>query len=204
MFKQVLLDTIRLFVDKQEVIDRIWKDIITHYTAKARHYHNLDHLEHIAGELMPLQPAFKDWNAVVLATAYHDIIYDPLKHNNEEKSATYAEKQLQGLVRSQTLELCTELIMATKTHMKSPLGDINYFTDADLSILGADEETYNQYTKQIRTEYHPYPDLIYKPGRRKVLKHFLEMDQIFKTDHFFEKYEQAARKNLQIEYSRIL
>jgi predicted metal-dependent HD superfamily phosphohydrolase len=44
-----------------------------------------------------------------------------------------------------------------------------------------------------------YPDFLYKPGRRKVLTHFLEMERIFKSDHFYQKYEEQARKNLLFE-----
>lgn len=40
---------------------------------------------------------------------------------------------------------------------------------------------------------------MYNRGRKKALKHFLEMDRIFKTDYFFQKYENQARINLQKE-----
>ncbi len=58
---------------------------------------------------------------------------------------------------------------------------------------------YNDYARQVRQEYSLYPDMIYKPGRRKVLRHFLAMPKIFKTDIFFELYEESARRNLQRE-----
>ncbi len=36
-------------------------------------------------------------------------------------------------------------------------------------------------------------------GRRKVLKHFLEMESIFKTKYFQDKYEDQARMNISAE-----
>ncbi|MNJ03033.1 hypothetical protein D3C73_1632060 [compost metagenome] len=51
----------------------------------------------------------------------------------------------------------------------------------------------------MRQEYAIYPDLVYNPGRKNVLLHFLAMDRIFKTDYFFEKYEKPARENLRKE-----
>jgi predicted metal-dependent HD superfamily phosphohydrolase len=51
----------------------------------------------------------------------------------------------------------------------------------------------------VRKEYLIYPDLIYNPGRKKVLHHFLAMDRIFKTDFFYNKFEQQARQNLRKE-----
>lgn len=77
--------------------------------------------------------------------------------------------------------------------------EINLFTDADLSILGSVQSVYVNYAKQVRQEYSIYPDFMYRPGRQKVLNHFLQMKKIFKTDVFFNKYEAQARINLQHE-----
>jgi predicted metal-dependent HD superfamily phosphohydrolase len=41
-----------------------------------------------------------------------------------------------------------------------------------------------------------YPDFLYRPGRRKVLQHFLDMERIFKTEEFASKFEKQARVNL--------
>jgi predicted metal-dependent HD superfamily phosphohydrolase len=90
------------------------------------------------------------------------------------------------------------MILATKEHQRSD-DETNLFTDADLSVLGADRETYLLYVQQIRAEYSIYPDILYNPGRKKVLEHFLNMENIFKTNEFRTKYESAARKNLEAE-----
>jgi predicted metal-dependent HD superfamily phosphohydrolase len=65
-----------------------------------------------------------------------------------------------------------------------------------LSILGQSWELYEEYFNHVRKEYSVYPDFMYNPGRKKVIHHFLNMKRIFKTDEFFNKYEEAARKNL--------
>jgi len=54
------------------------------------------------------------------------------------------------------------------------------------------------YAKNIRKEYHIYPDLMYNPGRIKVLQHFLQKSNIYFTQAFQAK-EAAARQNLQQE-----
>jgi predicted metal-dependent HD superfamily phosphohydrolase len=96
------------------------------------------------------------------------------------------------------MEQCVKLILATQKH--EPAGEeVNLFTDADLSVLGAEPESYKLYATQVRKEYGLYPDLIYNPGRKKVLQHFLAMPRIFKTDAFYEKYETTARRNLEWE-----
>ncbi|MGE4514074.1 MAG: hypothetical protein AB7E26_09720, partial [Chryseobacterium sp.] len=65
-----------------------------------------------------------------------------------------------------------------------------------LSILGSESEIYVSYTQKIRKEYSIYPDLLYRPGRKKVLEHFLKSESIFKTEYFKEKYELRARENI--------
>ncbi len=84
-------------------------------------------------------------------------------------------------------------------HQVSEESDTNFFIDADLAILGASEDVYREYSKRIRREYNFYPDVIYMPGRKKVLKRFLDMSTIFKTTYFQEKYEEKAKMNLKLE-----
>lgn len=90
------------------------------------------------------------------------------------------------------------MIRATKNHNPAD-EETNLFTDADLSILGAAPEAYEQYTRQVRREYGLYPGFLYTRGRKKVLNHFLNMPRIFKTSGFYTRYEEQARKNLRSE-----
>ncbi len=103
----------------------------------------------------------------------------------------------QVFISNEKIELCKKQILATKTHIKSIDSDTNYFTDADLSILGQSGETYSIYFKNVKKKYSIYPTLVYKPGRKKVLNHFLSMNRIFKTDFFYNKFETQAKQNLQ-------
>jgi predicted metal-dependent HD superfamily phosphohydrolase len=169
------------------------------YTAKGRHYHTFTHLNQLMAELKPYQNQFSFWDTIVFAIAYHDFVYKSTRKDNEEKSALVAGARLRQLdfPESET-KRCVEFILATKQH-ESVNREIDLFTDADLAILGAAPERYRQYTAEIRKEYAIYPDLLYKPGRKKVLQHFLQMKRIYKTDEFYERYEQAARRNLACE-----
>jgi len=57
---------------------------------------------------------------------------------------------------------------------------------------------YDQYKAAIRAEYRIYPDILYRKGRKKVLEHFLERDQIYYTS-VFQAREEKARANLERE-----
>jgi predicted metal-dependent HD superfamily phosphohydrolase len=131
-------------------------------------------------------------------------VYNVRRQDNEEKSAELAQQRLQTLHYSSAgIDKCVAQILATKGHTTSPDLDTNLFTDADLAILGQDWPTYHNYTQQVRREYSIYPDLLYKPGRKKVLQHFLNMERIFKTSHFYALYEQNARNNLNREIAEL-
>jgi predicted metal-dependent HD superfamily phosphohydrolase len=204
MFEQVFTESIQRFTPDPALAKRLWEDIRTHYSSSGRHYHNLTHLDHLTDELLQVKDRIANWDILVFAIAYHDIIYDTTRSDNEVKSAEYASTILSGLLTSSQMEICKEAILATKGHQHNPNPDINYFTDADLSILGASPEPYIEYSKQVKGEYASYPDIMYQSGRQKVLDHFLRMPRIFKTDFFFAKYENQARNNLKMELDLLI
>jgi len=103
----------------------------------------------------------------------------------------------------QIIRNCELQILATKKHLDNSASDTNYFLDADLCVLGQDIKIYTIYFQNIRKEFATYPNLIYNPGRKKVLKHFLEMERIFKTVYFNSKFENQAKENLQIESEQL-
>ena len=116
------------------------------------------------------------------------MIYNALKNDTEARSADFARLSLEKLnVPENLIQKCVLQILATKTHLLNTDSDTNFFLDANLSILGSDWKQYLNYTQHIRKEYAIYPDLIYNPGRRKVLQHFLTMKRIFKTDFFLSQ-----------------
>jgi predicted metal-dependent HD superfamily phosphohydrolase len=181
-------------------INQDWEDLTRSYSEKRRHYHNVQHLENLLGQLLAVQNQVKNWNAVLFALYYHDVIYNTAKQDNEAKSAALAVEKMRVLGVPETeINHCQTIILATQGHQISEDPDTNLFTDADLSILGFPWPQYEQYALQVRREYARYPDFLYKPGRKKVLRHFLQMERIFKTPYFFEQYEAQARQNLERE-----
>lgn len=183
---------------------RLWDEIHAYYTGSKRYYHNLIHLENMYNELEGCSPLISDKDTLLFALYYHDIIYNASRKDNEEKSAALAVKRLTEINYTDTrIATCHDAIMATKTHTISSNTDINLFTDADLSILGSSPEKYQEYYKQIRKEYSVYPDFLYNPGRKKVLINFLDMDYIYKTQYFRDRYEFAARTNIASEIKNL-
>lgn len=69
--------------------------------------------------------------------------------------------------------------------------------DADLAILGAEPARFEEYEADIRQEYRWVPSFLYRRKRRALLREFLERPAIFCTAGFRQKYEAAARRNLE-------
>jgi len=199
MIKTEFLKSLENYSSDSERCLAMWERVEKKYTSSDRHYHTLNHLDNLLTELADNKEEFASWDVIVFAIAYHDVVYNTLKNNNEEKSAEFARKELTKIsVPENLIARCEQLILATKKHTDADF-ETNLFTDADLSILGATPEVYKLYSNQIRKEFSIYPDLVYNPGRRKVLKHFLEMERIFKTNEFAIAHESKARINLQTE-----
>lgn len=182
------------------LINEFWNEIVNCYSSKGRHYHNMDHLEYMIKLAHNYKSEIVDFDTLLFSIFYHDIVYNTQRSDNELESAQLAGNRLErlGLISDQVVK-CHEQIMATKEHNNDTNADINSLVDFDLAILGDEPERYLEYTKKIRKEYSIYSDFMYTKGRRKVLRHFLEMESIFKTEEFKVNFEQRARKNLKVE-----
>lgn len=178
----------------------LWKEIEESYSAEGRHYHTLSHLENMFTQLEEVKEKLSDAESVAWAVFYHDLVYNVQRGDNEERSAESAVAVMKSLnVPEEKCAAAQQLILATKSHSSEADMDTHYFLDADLSVLGADAAAYDKYAVNIRKEYAVYPDEVYRAGRKKVLKHFIDMERIFKTDHFYRKFEERAKENLRRE-----
>lgn len=200
---QQLFETLLLNIGfDQSKIESLWHDLEKVYSAKSRHYHNLTHLEEMIAlyEIHNSQLQFPD--EVLYSIFYHDYVYKVTRKDNELKSAEHA---LSILPSNTTLnkQLVCDMICATQLHQHNENEDTNWLIDFDLKVLSKDWEGYKIYCNQIRKEYKIYPNILYKPGRKKALQHFLENSSIYQTEEFKTKYEVKARENIQKEISTL-
>lgn len=184
----------------QSLRELLWQEIEGAYTAEGRHYHTLTHLSDLLSLAITHRALVDDTDSLKFAIYYHDLVYNPLRKDNEEVSASQAVAKLKYLgVDQQHLEFIQQMILATKHHRSTGNPDIDLFLDLDLSILGREWEKYHAYTQQIRKEYSLVPCFLYNRGRKKVLKQFLAQPAIYKTAPFLEQYEAPARQNIERE-----
>lgn len=186
------------YINDRKFIEQQWSTIKRKYSSKSRYYHNLSHLDNLLLQLTAVKDAISD--TILFTMFYHDIVYNVMRKDNEERSAAFAIEILGSINYPGEKKLkCEHQILATKKHIIDDDIDTNFFLDADLSILGQAWEVYEAYYSNIRKEYAIIPDLIYKKERVKVLRKFLAMESIFKTPPFIAACEMQARKNIALE-----
>jgi predicted metal-dependent HD superfamily phosphohydrolase len=179
-------------------IQENWLNLESAYSNKSRYYHNLTHIKDMIVCFETYSDKIQKPNEILFSIFYHDYIYKSSKKDNELKSAEFALSILPENISFDS-QLVFDAICATQQHQHNANEDINWLIDFDLKILARDWEEYKTYFEQIRKEYSIYPDFLYKPGRAKALKHFLEHEFIFQTEEFRGLYEEKARTNIEKE-----
>jgi predicted metal-dependent HD superfamily phosphohydrolase len=182
-----------------------FKEIADRYWQSERFYHNLGHIRAMLETVEQLAGLLLSRPALVLAVWLHDVIYDPRTADSEERSAQYACELLARLHLGDSLaEETARLILLTRTHKTADDdADGQVLLDADLAILGATDDTYDEYARAIRREYAWVPEDAYRVGRARVLEGFLQRPRIFITDALFTRFEKRARLNLRRELAAL-
>lgn len=195
-------ELLRSYTRDEQLMESLFSDIERSYSGKDRHYHNLQHIFTMLKGAEAMEERADDYDALRFAIWYHDIVYNSLKHDNEEKSADAAEEALSKLEYPPgKIAKVKHMILRTKKHMEKENDDIDtsILLDLDLSILGTGRERYKEYMQQVRDEYGWVPGIMYRQGRKKVLQMFLDAENIYRLDEFKQRFEAKARENLRYE-----
>lgn len=169
------------------------------YEEPHRYYHTLVHIEDCLLKLDAARGLLDadEADAVELALAWHDAVYDPPAADNEEKSAAlFRAAAARHRLEPRLVATVERLIMQTKTHLARNRPDEQVMIDIDLSILGAPPDVFAAYDRSIRREYAHVPEPAWRERRAAVLRSFLLRETLFATRFFRERYEAQARQNL--------
>jgi predicted metal-dependent HD superfamily phosphohydrolase len=179
-------------------------ELLEAYADPGRGYHDTRHLTEVLDRLDELAAAGTSFDRlpVGLAAWFHDGVYDG-HAGDEERSASWAETALAG----REPELVTEvarLVRLTETH-RPAADDPNgcALSDADLAILAAPAPRYAEYVADVRREYAHVSDDDFRAGRAAVLRDLLAKPRLFHTAHAHERWEPAARANVEAEVARL-
>lgn len=180
--------------------------LLAAYADPSRGYHDVRHLTEVLERLEELADAGApyDRTPVLLAAWFHDAVYDG-ERDAEERSASWAEEALPALVDDATVVEVARLVRLTESHRPDD-ADANgcALSDADLGILAAPQQRYDEYVAAVRAEYGHLSDDVFTAGRADVLRELTAKPRLFHTPHGLAEWEVAARRNVERELSGTL
>ncbi|TNM36584.1 hypothetical protein FHP29_20880 [Nocardioides albidus] len=185
--------------------DALREELLAAYAEPSRGHHGTRHLAEVLQRLEELADsgAAYDRTPVLLAAWFHDAVYDG-ERDAEERSATWAEEALPAHTDAATVAEVARLVRLTEHHRPEP-HDVNgcALSDADLSILAAARERYDEYVAAVRSEYAHLDDDVFAAGRAEVLRSLTDTPALFRTEHGRARWEQRARENVARELAAI-
>jgi predicted metal-dependent HD superfamily phosphohydrolase len=169
----------------------------TAYAQKHRAYHTSRHIDECLSLFDEIKHLAEHPAEVEYALWFHDAIYEPMSKSNEEQSADWAAKfGVHAGMASDAVARIRAHIMATQ-HVALPADDDSRLVvDIDLAILGAVPGRYEQFERDVRTEYRWVPGIVYRPKRAAILRSFLDRPRIYHWEPVHERLERNARANL--------
>lgn len=168
--------------------------ILSMWNESHRHYHTLDHLNYILEKIEHDKDKLseKEYEMLVLTSLFHDCVYDPMKPDNEEKSADFFENCC--LTKNEETEHIKNMILETKTH-KPSTNLSKLFCNYDMSIINEDYDKLLEWEEGIYNEYKSYGDDDYRTGRLKFLESLLDKEEyIGNTENLLKLIEYVKSK----------
>ena len=167
------------------------------YAEPARAYHTAEHISDCLIQLDRSDTRVARPDEVEAAIWFHDAVYQPGREDNEDRSADLARVALaESAVSPDSASRIAELVLITRHERVSEEPHAALLSDVDLSILGRSPHAFDRFERQIRQEYARVPESLYRSTRSEILSRFLERRFIYQTAYFRNRYEAAARANL--------
>ena len=162
----------------QELLDKWniklnYNILLSMWNESHRAYHNQNHLLDLINQINENKSKFeshKDYEKMVLCALFHDCVYDPMRNDNEEKSAEFFVNCCQE--KNQDILDIKQMILDTKTHESTtPLSE--EFNQLDMNIVERDFDQLLEWENGIEFEYKAYGEM-YKMGRLQFLESLLD------------------------------
>jgi predicted metal-dependent HD superfamily phosphohydrolase len=184
-------------LDGSEPPSCTWDELQARYSEPHRAYHTLQHLEECFVWFEQTRSLARAPGEIAFALFYHDAVYDTHASDSEEKSATLAANVFEEYVCAfPDARRIVDLIFATKHDAVPKDADAHLLVDIDLAILGAAQQRFDEYERQVRFEYQWVAEDAFRAGRKRILEQFLARPALYNTSFFRERLEAPARANL--------
>lgn len=158
------------------------------YGQPHRHYHVHEHVDRMMAELERFRGKLSDDEYWLLndAIEFHDVIWQPDRADNEERSIEYAK---QAGVES---EVFSGLIMATKTPFEPKTDLERLMVWIDWANFLADDRQTHRTNMQILREFQKHPIALYIAGRNKFFEEAVKVPAKLRCKRFITPAMVAA------------
>ena len=173
------------------------EQLLAAYAEPHRHARGLDHLLHCLGTLSRWRDETRFFYVVAIGLWYHDVCFDPNRHDNEARSARVAMSHLTAAgVAPDLAKAVRDLVIATRPGEVPQGAESRLISDIDRSVLGADEERFNRYERGLRAEHGSVSEFVYRRRRIEQLQNLLGKGRIYASFSAHDELEESARENL--------
>ncbi len=174
------------------------------YALQGRHYHTLEHLDAVLRTFDTLRDFASHPDEAELALWFHDVIWEALADDCEERSAAWGRDVMARAGLDQERSRRIEHLVLETRHLPVAAVDADaaVVRDADLAILAASPEVFAAYEQAIRREYAMVRDQEFRAGRARILSGFARREPLFFTP-IMQQHTDAARANLASAIARL-
>lgn len=180
-------------------------EVVGRHREPQRRYHGVRHVTWVVrhAHALAAEVPVGDIGAITVAAFFHDAVYDPRAHDNEDQSARLAELVLAGLGWAPArIAAVGALVRATATH-EATHDDAAVLIDADLAVLGSDPAAYQHYVSGVRAEYAHVDAASWRIGRSAVLRDLLARRPLYATAAGRTRWEARAGANMAAELASL-
>ena len=148
--------------------------VLAMWNESHRSYHHLIQVNDLISQINENKSKFseKEYEKLMLAAIFHDVVYDPSSQTNEEDSANFLIECAVDKTNADILDV-NQMILDTKTH-NSTTKLSESFNNYDMNIVERDFDQLLEWENGIAEEYSVYPKEQYKEGRVKFLESLLD------------------------------
>jgi predicted metal-dependent HD superfamily phosphohydrolase len=184
-------------------IDITVEEVIKRYSENHRFWHTLEHLEDVMLKIYYLLGNTITWNEykiLLVVAIFHDIVYDPKRKDNEEKSVEYMRSCIYGLssmnvlrVSFPTIKEISDIILATKHHKsKERLSVI--FNSIDTSVIDEPFQVLIEWEDGIYNEFKWVGKEEYKKGRLDFLENYALKNHPYNKNNLMKLIDYVNKK----------
>jgi len=175
----------------------IWAHLKDLLNQPHRHYHDQTHIAHCLAELDGARNRIGNPDAVELALWFHDAIYEPGALDNEARSAALFLDYAKDALAEPLAREVHDAILATVHRQIPDKGNERFVVDIDLSSFGLPWPKFMADCHALRREQMQITDSEFYHNKCKFLHSLIDRSSIFATPYFRQRYEDAARINIQ-------